>query len=114
MFDTVIKYVPELHDRLSPDAQIVENTSFETAIVKIQTNRHSYLSDNIKPLLIYSKVVDDASTNEDNLAEIAMKEFNEQLKTTSDHMDSKLLLPTSNSCERLFSVSRRAMTDYRK
>lgn len=118
MFDTVIEHMPNMENRLKPDADIVESKEFEAGIVHIQQNRVADMTEDEKcAVKIFSRTssVQEVYAKEPvSLAEVALQKFRAQKTSAENYMDLRFIVPTSNMCERLFSQSRRAVTDYRK
>lgn len=121
--DSVLDVYPTLDARLNPDARIVHSPVFESAVLKIQDKREEELTTSEKRVVKSLRIdVDDIVTSsngtefgDESIVERAMK----RLRTTatlqkSNYLDTRFLVPTSNLCERLFSISGYALTNRRR
>lgn len=117
LFDTVINLVPELNDRLKSDADIVECINFETAVSKIQSNRSEDLTeeekDSVKCLKRVNDSICDIETFPKDLASQALASMREAQNLSNDYVDLRFILPSSNICERLFSLAKLLLRDNR-
>lgn len=123
LFDGMIERFSSMDcmkQRLGPKAAIVENPQFESAIVKIQDGFEHRLTPTekraVQHLLMPAKELGKRkSTGEKNLADELLKRHKTCKETqASRYMNTKFIVPTSNMCERLFSVAGWAMTNRRK
>ncbi|KAH9135203.1 hypothetical protein AeRB84_019283 [Aphanomyces euteiches] len=117
-FDFIISEYPDTCRRLSSLAEIVHYPDFESGIVKIQSREESLMSDG--EIASVSTMVARACEHENapaaagemSLAERALKRHRRD-DTPSVYMDCRFILPTSNLCERFFSIAKHALGDRR-
>ncbi|KAH9088578.1 hypothetical protein Ae201684P_017187 [Aphanomyces euteiches] len=103
--------------RLSPDTDIVANPDFENGVVKILSQMTNILNESerrsVERLKIDAVAPNEVPIDRPCLAERAKK----RMKKTGDDkqfMDCRFIRPTSNICERLFSMAKLALTDRRR
>ncbi len=117
LFDEVIREHPDLTERLSPTADIVKDPIFEKAICKLQDGQQL---ERYETAVLKSFEVEkpDASSSEEeeslSLAARALKRRKLQQRTSACYVDTRFVVPTSNMCERLFSVAGWALNGRRK
>ena len=117
-FNEVIEICPECHERLGPAADIVLRAQFESGIVKLQQGHlHELLATELEAVAklkvtLPSNSEVDLSTL--SLAERALKKRRIHRETDENYLNTRFILPTSNVCERLFSIVGHAVTDRRK
>ncbi|RLN99162.1 hypothetical protein DYB28_009074 [Aphanomyces astaci] len=97
LFDEVLVQYPGAEVRLGPDASVVEDPTFESGVVKVLQHMEAYVGD----------------TDSMSMAARALKR-RKLLQARSNYLDCRFLRPTSNMCERLFSMTKWAMTDRRR
>lgn len=120
LFDGVIEKYPNSKRRLGPDSNIIENKRFESAIVKIQQNREEELTLAEKRAVAHLKKEEGQSSSEvpqESLSfaqRLLKKRRVDNQKSSDGYVDMRFILPTSNLCERLFSIAGYAMSDRRK
>lgn len=121
LYDAVVAHNPETKSRISQTAQIVERSSFESAICKIQCGEESCHSTAEMKTVSHFRVLDTAtpsgtvSTSTFSWARIVMKkrEVSNEL-SKSGYLDLSFIVPSSSICDRLFNVARYAQNDSRK
>ena len=116
LFDGVIGSFRQTAGRLSQHAEIIHDKVFESAIAKIQDGKAEDLNSEEQSAVSHLRVERHGkSTSEDNeavperfesLAERALKRrrVGSSVGGQSDYIDLSFIVPTSNICERLFSV----------
>ncbi|KAH9108336.1 hypothetical protein AeMF1_016490 [Aphanomyces euteiches] len=117
LFDEAMDDYPSASSRLSPDADIVANPDFENGVVKILSQMTNILNESerrsVERLKIDAVAPNEVPIDRPCLAERAKK----RMKKTGDDkqfMDCRFIRPTSNICERLFSMAKLALTDCRR
>ena len=120
LFETVLEEFPEMRKRLGNDAKIIANPNFENAICKLMNQEYDNLSviekSTVKDLIQSNSddcVPVDIDDNSLSLGERALKKRKISCEK-SVYMDLRFIQPTSNMCERLFSVAGFALNDRRK
>lgn len=121
--DAAIERFPELEQHCSPSSQIVEDTMFESAVVKIQhaqingdpislTNsekrdvKHLLKPDDLVILEeTSSDLVEEESTLSAVFRRIKKRKVSRKHTDAEKYLDLRFIRPTSNICERLFSVA---------
>lgn len=115
LFDSVMDEYPDTTPRLSTSASILYSPVFESAVVKVQLGKAAALSRDERsaleefrtPELIPSESSAGATLS---LAERALKrQRRESVDGYKNFINLRFLLPTSNICERLFSVAGNAL-----
>ena len=118
LFDEVMAYFPCTKARLGTAANIIENKTFEMAIVKIQSKKEKNLtaaeSRTVRDLL----KIDRAHVSYSSSAALPTLDAEKVLKRIrtdeeefcGDFMGLRFILATSNVCERLFSKAGFAFT----
>ena len=119
LFNAVIESFPDTEKRLTSSATVFPCTVFEGAIVKLQRGNTCALSrEESSALFIRSsdECVEEENTDVQlSFAERALR--NEQPIGHEGHkqyLDTRFLIPTSNTCERFFSRVGHALTSRRK
>lgn len=119
LFDAVIQKYPDTTSRLASSAKIVHCPNFESGIVKIQRKNCSALSREEKlstKSLLVSENADVVS--EDASLSFAQRALKRQRLMEEEHgdiyADTRFLLPSSNICERLFSLAGITSSERRK
>lgn len=119
-FDTVLEDYPTLSDRLDPDARIVLNPQFESGLLKIQAAHEHGLTpgerEKVSGLLLRGEATAETGVVGTSIVERAAKRLrgNGGGEQDSLYMDTRFLLPTSNMCERFFSIAGYALSNRRK
>ena len=125
VFDAFIRKFPDTTNRLSPNAGIIHNPLFESAIVKLQRDSSGALlaeeSDCIRKFEIERTILDESvgatDIDEDDLS-FAARALNRQrlLNGCSEkkYRDTRYVLSSSNICEKSFSKAGFALSDRRK
>lgn len=122
LFQSLIDEFPifEFRSYLDTSASIVHNTSFEDAIIHIQSgNEHELLDiekDTVRSLILPNSQEGDAEADDSTLsfAERALKRQRHQQCKVSAYINTNFLLPTSNHVERLFSMAKRVFSPKRR
>lgn len=121
MFDAIMHRHGCTKHRLAQNAPIVENVTFESALIKVQRGEENKLSTQEKKAISHLRVIQMATrtSTEDigrmSFAQTVLKKRKmEKEKKNSDYMDLRFILPTSNLCERFFSIAGYALGDRRK
>ena len=116
LFMSIITEFPafDFAEYLGPNAHIIENKSFESALIKIQNAQESQLTDaestavkllEVKPII----ALEEEGENQLSFVDRAKKKMKLK-KPTSTFIDTRFLIPTSNHVERLFSMSKRVFS----
>ena len=121
LFEDVVGDYPSTANRLGPEADILHDSNFESAVAKIQDNLVSALNSDEKSAVEQLRcpestaLADSESDSGLPLAERSSKR-RRLSKSLGDvqYIDLSLIFPTSNICERLFSVAGFALTDRRQ
>ena len=122
LFDSIITAYPSTIGRLSTNSPIVSNPDFEKGIVKIQTGRSTELTLN-ESIAVSSlnlniretvELVDNVNEENMSFAMRALKRARLTSAPSDKYVNTRFLLPTSNICERLFSVAGKTLSDNRK
>lgn len=109
-----------LSDRLHPDARIVLNPLFESGLLKIQDAHEEGLTsgerEEVASLLLRREITAEVDSGGTSIVERAAKRLksNRGGGQESLYVDTRFLLPTSNMCERFFSIAGYALTNRRK
>ena len=113
MFDDLIKKYPIMGKHLDAKAKIVNNPSFECAIIKLQKGQDATLTSLERRIISNLKINNDdnATTQElpqkrQSFADISRekaKRFKGAVVEKSIYIDTLFIMPTSNLVERLFS-----------
>lgn len=128
LIDKLIENLPETAHRLSKNAEIVHNKTFENAIVKLQSNKEDELSvlERSAVNFLRKNIPNDEEINLETEEIEELDEYSQALKANeankrqrverneSAYLPCPHIIPTSNICERLFSNAKAIMTDYRK
>lgn len=114
LFDEVIQEYPETATRLAMDSSIVEDSIFENAVIRILDNdlNHFTPAEYEKTLLLRKGSCEGDTQIMDssiNLAERALKR-KKLLNTEFGYIDVRFIRPTSNICERFFSIAGNCMS----
>lgn len=102
---------------LSLSANIVHSQIFESAIEKIQDGSEMRLSTAEKKLvqkLLKKKATPSEVQQSNNFAKNALKKAKIDKGDSSNYLNTSFLRPTSNDCERLFSLGKRIYSSKRK
>lgn len=118
-FDTVLEDYPFLFDRLNSNARIVHDPCFESGVLRIQEGQECDLKGDekaaVSSLLLGGSVLNEGELGPQSIIERASKRLRtDGTLQPSAYMDTRFLLPTSNLCERFFSIAGYAMTNRRK
>lgn len=119
-FDEVLDKFPQMRDRLKEDARIVHNPTFEAAVCRIQAGREDDLNDEQRAAVAHLRKPASAGESsvageEEALRERARKRRKmREMRTFERYIDTRFILPTSNLCERLFSVAKNAVGERRQ
>lgn len=110
IFDIVIKAHPSMEYHLAKDARIVKHPQFESAICKILSKKPELLSDvekqYVSPFLQRGEEIVDNENQSILERALALKRKSMDSDGCEKYCDLTCIPPTSNVCERLFSVSR--------
>ncbi|ETV75777.1 hypothetical protein H257_10148 [Aphanomyces astaci] len=116
VFDVVLDEHPAMANRIAPNARTVQDLDFENCIVKILEGREFDLTPQERAsavsLLKRSATREATTAPASTLAERAAIRM-ANAPAASDYMDLRFLRPTSNICERFFSVVKHALSDNR-
>ena len=107
IFDEVIKTHPSMAHHLAKDASIVKHPKFESAICKILSKKQDlcYVEKQfVSPFLLRTE--EKVDTENQSMLERALKRKSMDSDGGEKYCDLTFFPPTSNVCERLFSVSR--------
>jgi hypothetical protein len=107
IFDEVIKTHPSMAHHLAKDASIVEHPKFESAICKILSKKQDLCNVEkqfVSPFLLRTE--EKVYTENQSMLERALKRKSMDSDGGEKYCDLTFIPPTSNVCERLFSVSR--------
>ncbi|RHZ08646.1 hypothetical protein DYB31_013821 [Aphanomyces astaci] len=104
---------------LGPDASVVEDPTFESGVVKALQYIDASLNEDKRmaiALLSMPSMPDGGYVSDTDSMSMAARALNRRklLQARSNYLDCRFLRPTSNMCERLFSVTKWAMTDRRR
>lgn len=129
LFDKAIQLFDSLSEHCSSKSAIVCDPVFESAICKIQRNQINRDPLKLSPgeaKSVAHLTVDqssnggesDHSENQsammDDISEILRSVKRARVIADSKYVDCRFIRPTSNMCERLFSISKQVLTDSRK
>ena len=121
LFDHITKEYPLMKKYLASDAGIVHSPTFEKAVIKIQNEKTTQLSDDETDAIVILKLEQSESAatvadGEDDFASTILKKRRSELKgdTSSGYLNTKFLLPTSNLVERFFSTAKMTFNDHRQ
>ncbi|KAH9135418.1 hypothetical protein LEN26_006419 [Aphanomyces euteiches] len=112
-FDAVIEEHPETSSRLAPLATIVACPEFENVIVKILIGQDKKMNDGEKKSVC--RLRRDANQDVDGTAaegtclSLAERACIMMTKSEDNYVDVRFLRPTSNMCERFFSIAKHAL-----
>ncbi len=106
---------------MSPTAKIVRCPDFENALAYIWAGKGSKLSSTekatVQELVAPGYTVVAEITESDgrakNIAERGRKRLKTERNSRDFYIDTRFLLPTSNTCDRLFSITGNALSDRR-
>ena len=107
IFDEVIKTHPSMAHHLAKDASIVKHPKFESAICKILSKKQDLCNVEkqfVSPFLLRTE--EKVDTENQSMLERALKRKSMDSDGGEKYCDLTFIPPTSNVCERLFSVSR--------
>ncbi len=119
LFDAVVTEFPVTENRLSPNARIVLNSYFESAIVKIQNGSFRDLTvgegNHTVCLREIHQNTDESEMepNTESLVELGKMRRRLEMRSGHSYMDTRFILPTSNICERLFCLGGHILCDRR-
>jgi hypothetical protein len=120
LFEKLIGDFPTLRSRLSDSANIIKCKTFEPAVAKIQANREHDLEEDEEAAMASFLLPEEqgeaqpVAEGEVDYAEEALREVKRRkVQTRSRKMPLDFILPTSNECERLFSMCGHAWTKKR-
>lgn len=116
LFDTVIGHFPETKAHLTKDAAIVESKEFQSALIKLQMDRATELTDEKTASIKMLRRVPDGTVSQEkdlSLAEMALESLRRDQVSSGDYLDTRFILCTSNACELLFSKKRCSPSDYK-
>lgn len=106
LFDIVISYFPKTATRLDRAADKIHSLNFESAVAKIQDARERDLSEDKEEsvsILAYKKPPNLLKDNNLRYAQRALKKRRSLGRSVGKkYMDTRLILLTSNICERFF------------
>ncbi|KAF0706983.1 hypothetical protein AaE_013834 [Aphanomyces astaci] len=120
LFDEVVGEFPSANERLRPGASIIQDPHFEAGVVKVLMHMSPSLTDqerlSIARLAVTAGMGDDDRMSDADCMSMASraKKRRKMQQSCSGFMDCRFLRPTSNMCERLFSVTKWALTDRRQ
>ena len=121
LFDHITMEYPLMKKYLASDAGIVHSPTFEKAVIKIQNEKTTQLSDDETDAIVILKLEQSESAatvadGEDDFASTILKKRRSELKgdTSSGYLNIKFLLPTSNLVERFFSTAKMTFNDHRQ
>lgn len=121
LFEEVVTSFESTNDKLRPDADIILNPEFESAIAKIQDNKESTLSSleniSVENLKAEAETNRQINQSEENLSIVERSRKRRRLSLNCNgvkYIDLSFIVPTSNICERLFSIAGFALTDRRQ
>lgn len=121
LLDGVMNLFPQMSRNLDASANIVVNLGFEAALVKILNGQELSLSANeqaqvsgfLKEQDVSLPPDDSERTSAASLAARILKRKREETSGNSKYVDLIFIASTSNICERLFSLTKRILTDTR-
>jgi hypothetical protein len=121
LFDALLENFPSFDKRLGDDADIIIDKTFESAVVKIDAGNISTLSASEKKAVRHLENKDHISKNsvvENDLNEDYADQIIKRFKSSSKVMEKSYLplsfiRPTSNICEREFSIAGYCLSDRR-
>jgi len=118
-FEHLIGLYPSLTPQLGSDAKVVKFKKFESALFKLQKKENNLDDDELESIAKFrnSNPVQNISNIENpDIADIIEQQI-KKTKTNADnielHGDLLYIPPTSNIAERLFSLAKHVLTDYR-
>ena len=123
LFDAVMEDYSKSDHSLSINAKVVHNPEFESGIVKILNNHVADLTatemDSVQCLKmehVASFEAECTTSVSDNLSIAARARKKSQISMVqmNQYVDPRFILPTTNICERLFSVAGNALSDRRQ
>lgn len=122
LFEECVLDFPQLADRLSADADVVVNKTFESAVVILQNGRYDHLSSaqreavhDLKLLSVHERTTENGSDAMLSIVERALKRRkNNSGSLVRSYIDTRFILPTSNLVESFFSRSGYAFSDRRR
>ncbi|RHY10630.1 hypothetical protein DYB36_006775 [Aphanomyces astaci] len=119
LFDDVVVQYPGAEVRLGPDASVVEDPTFESGVVKVLQHMEASLNEDERmaiALLSMPSMADGGYVGDTDSMSMAARALKRRklLQARSNYLHCRFLRPTSNMCERLFSVTKWAMTDRRR
>ncbi|KAF1328177.1 hypothetical protein FI667_g7132, partial [Globisporangium splendens] len=107
LFDAVISKFPVVTDQLRVNAKIVHSPGFENAVVKILNDQplHAAESASVSSFLVDPPHDSNACAANEDFATLALRQVKRQRRSPAYfYMDLlKMIPPTNNRCERLFS-----------
>jgi len=119
IFDSVIETYPDANEFIGPDAGIVHQPHFESGIVKVLDNQSSKMNSDeltVTQCLLHTPSVDhesDTPSTELTFTQRALKKRKQCKSQDVAYINARFILPTSNICERFFSVAGYALNDRR-
>jgi hypothetical protein len=111
-FDLLIEECPELESRLGKNAQIIHDSVFEEAVIKVLRKHEAILKSDerqkLQEFIVNQPIIDEGP--------MTMKErvVKKRKLEESKYMNMNIIPPTSNAVERLFSLVKYYYTDWRK
>lgn len=119
LFDTVCDEYPSVSHRLYPDADIVMMPDFESGIIKIQQYPVAEMSEkekvSIAVLSLSFDIFRGAEERRHSIVERATKLIRHSEEGAKRmYMDTRLLLPTSNMCEKLITITGNSLKSRQK
>ncbi len=101
LFDGTIESYAETRSRLSPDASIIMHPTFESAIIKIQSDKAPDMSEEEKLIVQGLKREEICKLSNEAPLSFAARAL-KCVRTTSDcdatYINTRFILPTSNIC----------------
>ena len=116
LFDVSMEDYNLSSDYLSPSAKIILHKDYESGIVKIQESRVNEMSESEKEATkeLLKKTSEIRVPNENlSLAQRAFKKRRISESSESKYIDVRHILPTSNVCERTFSIAKNVLGERR-
>ncbi|RQM20945.1 hypothetical protein B5M09_010189, partial [Aphanomyces astaci] len=110
LFDEVVVKYPGAEVRLGPDASVVEDPTFESGVVKVLQHMEASLNEDERmaiALLSMPSMADGGYLGDTDSMSMVARALKRRklLQARSNYLDCRFLRPTSNMCERLFSVT---------
>ncbi|RLN95822.1 hypothetical protein BBJ28_00000730 [Nothophytophthora sp. Chile5] len=116
LVDYVVAAYPHRDDRLGEAATIAKNEPLESGIVKLQY--HEVLGASERAVCVVFKLAehgnDSADATQERLSFVRNPFKRRRAGRRQRYMDVGFVPPTSNECERVFSVAKLVLSDLRK